>query len=226
MNALGHLVTGELALSRKECEKAALAALDPFYSQFANITLGQSYFFDGQLQEAEDIFESLLDFCEKRGIGLLLVFAQMFLSTIMIAKGNMKQGFRRFEETQEFLLKSHVKLGYAQSEYSLGMVYTQFVTGPSPSLSTMAKNIGFIVKNAPFAEKKAEQHYNKAIALLREMGAKGYLGQAFLGLGRLYKAKKKNEKARECFWEAVHLFRECDAHVYLKQAEEAVASLE
>ena len=106
------------------------------------------------------------------------------------------------------------------------MVYTQFITEPSPGLATLAKNIGFIVKNVPFAEKKAEQHFNKAIALSREMGAKGILGQAFLGLGRLYKAKKRNEKARECFSEAAHLFQECDAHVYLKQAKGGLAFLE
>jgi tetratricopeptide (TPR) repeat protein len=123
-------------------------------------------------------------------------------------------------------IKNHMKLGYARSENILGMVYTQFVTGPSPSLATLAKNIGSIVKIAPFAEKKAEQHFNKAIALFREMGAKVDLGQALLGLGRLYKAKKRNEKAHECFSEAVHLFQECDAHVYLSQAKEALTSVE
>ena len=58
------------------------------------------------------------------------------------------------------------------------------------------------------------------------MGAKGELGESLLGLGRLYKAKKRNEKARESFSEAVHLFEECDAHVYLKQAKEELASVE
>jgi tetratricopeptide (TPR) repeat protein len=82
------------------------------------------------------------------------------------------------------------------------------------------------VKIAPSAGKKAEEHFNKAIALFREMEAKGELGEALLGLGRLYKAKKRNEKARKCFSEAVHLFEECDAHVFLKQAKEALASLD
>ncbi|UCF84870.1 MAG: AAA family ATPase [Desulfobacteraceae bacterium] len=226
INAAGHLATGDMALCRKESEKTVGAALDPFYLQFGKLTLGQSYFFDGQLQEAEGTFELLLNFCEKRGVGSLSGFANLFVSTILIAKGNMKQGFRKFEETQEVLLKSHMKLGYAQSEYILGVVYTQFITGPSPGLATLAKNIGFIVKNAPFAEKKAEQHFNKAIELLRKMGAKGILGQALLGLGQLYKAKKRNEQARECFSEAVHLFTECDAHIYLKQVKGALTSLE
>ena len=43
-------------------------ALDPFYAKFPKITLGMAYFLDGQLQEAENVFQSALDFSEKRGI--------------------------------------------------------------------------------------------------------------------------------------------------------------
>jgi len=226
MNAMGYFVKGDMALSLKESEKAVGAALDPFYAQFAEPGLGISYFMDGQLQEAEDVFESLLDFSEKRGIGVFTSLAQLFLSAILIAKGEMKQGFIKFEETQAVLLKNHLKVYYGLSEYILGAVYTRFITGPSPGLSTLAKNIGSIVKIAPFAYKRAEEHFNKAIEVLKEMGSEFYLGQAFLVLGQLYKAKKKNEKARECFSETVHLFEKCDADVYLKQAKEELASVE
>jgi tetratricopeptide (TPR) repeat protein len=224
INAWGHIFTGDMALCRKESEKAAGVALDPLYSQFPKATLAVSYFYDGQLQKAEDIIESSLDFCEKRGMGLLAA-VQMFLSTIMIAKGNMKQGFKKFEETQEILLKNHMKVNYALSESILGMVYTQFITGSSPGFATLAKNIGFIVKNAPFADRKAQEHFNRAIEILREVGAKPSLGRVFFRLGQLHKAKRRNEQAREYFSEAVHLFQECDAHIYLKQAKEALFSL-
>jgi tetratricopeptide (TPR) repeat protein len=226
MNAFGHIGKGDMALGRKESEKAIGAALDPFYSMFPNGTLFMSYFFNGQLKEAEDVIESTMDTCEKLGIVVGSVLMQMFLSIILIAKGKIKQGFRKFEETQATLLRNHMKVNYALSESSLGEVYTKFITAPSPSLATLAKNIGPIVKIAPFAYKRAEEHFNKAIALFREMGAKGYLGLAFLGLGRLHKAKKRNEKAREYVSEAVNLFEECDAHVYLKQAKEELASVE
>jgi len=226
IKAWGHIFTGDMALCRKESEKAAGVALDPLYSQFPKVTLGLSYFYDGQFQKAEDTIESGLDFCEKRGLGVASAGAQMLLSTIMIAKGNMKQGFRKFEEAQKFLLKNHMKVQYAQSESILGVVYTQFVTGPSPGFATLAKNIGSIVKTAPFADRKAQEHFNTAIEILREVGAKSNLGRTFFNLGQLHKAKNRNEKARECFSEAVHFFQEYDAHVYLKQAEEALSSLE
>lgn len=222
MNAFGHIAKGNMGLGRKESEKAIGAALDPFYSYFPKSTLGISCFFDGQVQEAEDVFESGLGFSEKRGIGMTSAITNVFLSIILIAKGNMRQGFRKFEETQEILIKNHMKVFYALSEFMLGVVYTQFITEPSPGFLKLVKNIGSVVRYAPFADRKAEEHFNKAIALLREVAAKGYLGQALLGLGRLHKAKKRNEKARECFSEAANLFQECDAHVYLKQAKEAL----
>ena len=184
-----------------------------------------SYFFSGQLKEAEDLVESGIDICEKCGIGIGSIPNKLFQSNILIAKGQMKQGLKKFEETREVMRKNHLKVYYALSESMLGTVYTQFIIGPSPSLSTLTKNIGFIVKKASFAEKKAEEHFNKAIALFRDMGAKVDLGQALLGQGRLYKAKKRNEKARECFTEAVRLFQECDAHIFLKQVEEELASV-
>jgi tetratricopeptide (TPR) repeat protein len=220
MNALGHFAEGDMDLTREESERSLGAALDPSYAQYPKYWLGISYFLDGQLQKAEDILESLYDFSDKRGIGLFATPAQLFLSLISITKGKMKQGFKKFEEAQKILLNNHNKAVYAQSESILGVVYTQFLTGPSPDFLTLVKNFGSIVKTAPFADKKAEEHFNKAIEIFRDIGAKGDLGQAILGLGRLHKAKKRKEKARECFSEAVNLFHECDAHLYLKQAQD------
>ena len=89
----------------------------------------------------------------------------------------------------------------------------------------MAKNFSFLIKNAPFAGKKAEEHFNKAIELFQEIGAKGFLGQAHMSLGLLYKASKRTDQARQCILEAINIFQECEAEVYLKQANEVLDSL-
>jgi len=74
----------------------------------------------------------------------------------------------------------------------------------------------------PFALKKAEEHFTIAIKTAGEIGAKSYLGQAYLELGQLYKAKGKTEKARECISHAINAFEKCEADVFLKQAREAL----
>ena len=58
-----------------------------------------------------------------------------------------------------------------------------------------------------------------------QTGAKGLLGQAYMGLGLLHKARKRNADARECISKAMMIFEECEAEVYLKHATEALASL-
>ena len=56
------LAAGDMKSAQKSSEKAMEVALDPFYSQFPKITLGLAYFFGGQLQEAEKVLQSSLDF--------------------------------------------------------------------------------------------------------------------------------------------------------------------
>lgn len=89
----------------------------------------------------------------------------------------------------------------------------------------MAKNIGFLIKNVPFASKKAEEHFNRAIEVAKEIGAKGTMGMAYLDLGLLYRIKGKTEQARKCISEAIQIFERTEAEEFLKQAKEALAAL-
>ena len=131
---------------------------------------------------------------------------------------------------EETLLACHEnqrRCWHAIIEHALGQVYLQIVDkSAAVSLTTMAKNVGFILKNVPSAAKKAEEHFNRAIEAAKEIGAKGTLGQAYLDLGRLHKAKGRSNKARECFVEAVDILEQCQSEMFLKQAKEALSSLE
>ena len=111
-------------------------------------------------------------------------------------------------------------------ECILGHIYLQFVERATPvGLSTIMRNIGFIIKNVPFADKRAEKHLNNAIEVAREIGVQGTLGMAYLDLGLLHKTKGRTEKARETLSEAVKVLEQCEMEVYLGQAREALASL-
>ena len=124
-------------------------------------------------------------------------------------------------------LKNRKRVLHASLEHSLGQVYLQILpVGAKISLSTIAKNPGFFIKNIPFAGKKAEGHFQKAIDVAREIGAKGILAQAHLDLGLLHKAKGRSDRARDCFSKAIKLFEQCEAEVYLKQAKEVLGFLQ
>ncbi|MGD8209978.1 MAG: adenylate/guanylate cyclase domain-containing protein [Desulfobacterales bacterium] len=225
MESFGHSVAGNMKSAQKSSEKAMEVAVDPFYSQFPKITLGMAYFLGGQLQEAENTLQSCINFGETHSVGEVSVVGQLYLAPILIAKGHMKHGTELLEIARKTLIRNQRRVQYAMSEFILGEVNSQIATGPKPSLSVMAKNIGYLVKNVPFATKKAEKHFNKAIQLLKEIGAKGYLGQVYLSQGLLYKATKRTDEARQSILEASNLFQECEAGGWLKQTNEALNSL-
>jgi len=151
----------------------------------------------------------------------------VFLGAVLIAKGQMSLGLKRLKEGKQELLTSGNMLNYLECEYILGKVFSQVAEGAEPiNLSKIAKNIGFIAKNVPFAGKKAEGHFKKVIEIAEEMGAKTIMGGACLDLGLLYKTKKRKDLANKLISKAVKLFEQCEADVYLKQANEALESLQ
>jgi tetratricopeptide (TPR) repeat protein len=225
MEAFGHLATGDVKSAHKSSETAIEVALDPVYAQFPKGTLAFAHFFGGQFEEAEKVLQSILNFTEKRGVGQITAATQVFMAPILIAKGQMQPGIKLMEDVQNTLLENQRRVFYAISEYILGEVNLQIATGPKPSLTIMAKNIGFLVRNVPFAAQKAEEHYQNAMEMFKEIGMKSYLGQVYLGLGLLYKARKKADRAKQCLSDAINILRECKAEAYLKQANEALDSL-
>jgi tetratricopeptide (TPR) repeat protein len=108
----------------------------------------------------------------------------------------------------------------------MGKVFLQMVEKAEPiSPLIMAKNIGFLIKNVPFADKKAQSHFNRAIQIAEKIGAKGILGTVYLDLGLLHKAKKRKDQARDCILKATQIFQECETESYLHKAQEAIGSL-
>ena len=95
----------------------------------------------------------------------------------------------------------------------------------STNLSFLVKNLGFIMRNTLVAGRKAEEYLKKSAEVARQIGAIGILGQAFLGLGLLYKTRGKTDEAKKYFSEAIEAFEKSGADGYLKQAREGLAML-
>jgi len=145
---------------------------------------------------------------------------------VTISKGNISQGFKLIKRALEKLIKGDRKYYIALAEYILGKIYSQIVEGSSAIKPlNIAKNIGFLVKNVPFADRKAETHFKKAIEVAESIGAKNLLGQIYRDLAILYKVKNRKYQAEESISKAIALFEECEANIYLKQAKDHLASL-
>ena len=231
---MGHFITGlsffmdgDFQASIDACNKAVQTAADPFYSEFPRFLLGSGFTQNGQFLKAEEALQEVASYSRDFGCELLGTPTHAFLGLVSIAKGQMGQGLKMTEEALRACHENQRRSWYATIEHALGQVYLQIVDKTAPvSLPMMARNIGFIIRNVPSAGKKAEDHFNKAIEVAKEIGAKGTLGQAYLDLGLLHKAKGKNVQAQEYITKAIQILEQCETEVFLKQAKEALASLE
>ena len=224
--ALGYLVDGNFPSAIKCMQAGVEIAADPFYSQYPRLGLGISYLQIGQYLKAENVLKELSSYCQKYDAGSFGLYAYALLGIVSIVKGQMNHGLKMLEDSIDIALKNKRQCVYAILEHTIGRLYLQFVQRAEPiSLSTMAKNICFLLRNVPTASKKAEIHFNNAIEVASKIGAKSVLAQAYLDLGILNKAKGRIEQARYCISSAIQIFEESQAEIFLKQAYEALESL-
>jgi class 3 adenylate cyclase len=222
-----HLIIGDYASAVESFSKATQVAKDPFYAHVSRTLLGGSYLLNGQYHDAEDILKDTAVFCHKFGVEMNGTWSDLYLGLVSISKGQMSQGLNMIKEARRVFLENQRKAAYITAEYIIGKIYFQLASGPGPqSISVLVRNIGFIAKNFPVAGKKAETHLTNAIDMATKIGAQSILGEAYLDLGLLHKAKKRTEQAKECISKAIDYFEKCEAEVYLKQAKEAFESLE
>ena len=220
-------IAGDLPSANECYRKAIEVSKDPIYSHWAMLFLGIACIQTGQFREAEAALQEIVTHSQKFGYGILGKVAYAAYGIVLIEKGKMSEGLKMIEEAKQSSLKNERRWVYAFTEYLLGNVYAQIAKGGKPlNLLSMAKNIGFLIRNVPNASKKAEEHFNKAIEVAKEIGANGLLGPAYLDLGLLYKTKKKTKQAEECITRAIEIFVKSEADVYLKQANDALVSLQ
>ena len=223
----GYLTLGDSSSAIDSYKTALEVAADPFYAHWSRIFLGTTYASVGQLDEAEVALQEIVSYCELFGCEFIRLMAAGFLGAVMVAKGHMSKGLTMMESVLQTAVENERKAGYARLEHLMGKVYLGAVQreGVKGGVSMLAKNIGFILKEVPFAAKKAEDHFKKAIEVSTEIGAKSVLGNAYEDLGLLHQAKGRTEQAREYISNAINVYQECEALGFLKQAQEALAKI-
>jgi class 3 adenylate cyclase/tetratricopeptide (TPR) repeat protein len=232
-SVMGYFIKGNSYFMNGEFEaaiecfiEAVRISADPYYGQFPKLSLGMGYIMIGNIREAEELLEQVLDFSQHYGTEVLGTVAQAFLGLCNISNGRLNRGVKILEAGSKLFLENNSKWRCALSEHVMGKVYFQMTDREARvSPAAMARNIGFLLTNMPVVNRKIEQHFSKAIELAEEVGAKGILGQAYLDFGIYHQTKMRTDQARECINRAIALFDECKADGFLKQAREVMAAL-
>jgi class 3 adenylate cyclase/tetratricopeptide (TPR) repeat protein len=220
-----HFADGDFEKAFSSYRKAVDVAEDPFYTQWPRAFVGLCCIMNDQIDKGEEALNEVSSYLQNFGCEIFGPAVIPFVGIVLIKKGNMSKGLKTIEEILEYSKEKNWGWGIALSEYVLGYLYYQFAYGEKPGMSIMLKNIGFLAKNVPFASKKAENYFKMAIESAKQFGAKGILGQVYLDLGLLHKAKKRTSSARKCISEAINIFEQIGAEVRLKQAKDALASI-
>jgi tetratricopeptide (TPR) repeat protein len=223
--AMGNLMDNELTSAKKQSLLSIETSRDPFYLSFGRITLGWVALLSGDFDEAEEALQYLVDFGENRGEGQCLLYGYIFLGPVLAAKGKMDEGMRVLEKAHQLIVRNGRMTCHAFYEYAMGMVHAQIATGPRPGLSVMAKNVGFFVRNVPFAAKRAENHFKKAIELSKQLGSRYMQGSSCYDLGVFYRSRKQYALAGEMLEEAVTAFEQGGFQNMLKTAKAALSGL-
>ncbi len=221
----GYLAAGDLQKATEKFKQTEQIAMDPFYATVWSMFRSLAHFLSGQIEEAESAL-ALSEQCQKAGFAYAKPFHRLGMGLVLIAKGRIGKGINLLLEARQTCLDNEFKCSYALSEYILGKVYLGIALGEGDvNMSTMVKNVGFLMKTIPFAARKAASHLTTAIAAAREIGAEGTEASAHLDLGKLHHAKGRTEQAREHLSQAVELFERCRAEIYLKKAKETLDAL-
>jgi len=222
-----HFMVGDFA-SAVQCYKESIElSVDPYYSHWSRMLLCLSYVSNNQFREAEEALEELLGYTRTFWAEVLGTPAEYIRGIVLVGKGQLAQGIKILEDIQRSYQQNARRWCYALSEHILGTIYSQIAEGAGPKdISTIVKNINFLIRNKPFAWKKAEGHYKRAINAAQKIGADITLGMSFFNLGLLHRGKGNADNARQYLAKAVRIFEKCEAEIYLGKAKNALLSLE
>lgn len=224
--ACGYSNTGDISTAISFSEQSVSISGDPFYTLGFRTILSLSYIQNDDMEKAKDTIEKALKFSNKNGCELFGDIAKLLQGVLLIDKGQMAEGLKLIKDIERLFVSQQRKGGLLLARLILGKVYLEIMQKNKPvRISTVLKNMGFIIKNVPWADKKAISYYGQTIDLAEETGAIGIMAQAHLDLGILHKIKKRNDMAKKHLEKAIKVFQEIDAHIFLKQAKEELNAL-
>jgi class 3 adenylate cyclase/tetratricopeptide (TPR) repeat protein len=210
---------GDFARGVESSKKAVAVSVDPLYKTAFTLMLSLSYLFKGDTEKAGKHLEKIMPTFEKDGAKFFREVGTLQKGVLLIDKGFMSQGLKTLKNLEQVLISQDRKGLLPIFRLVMGKIYLEIILKTKPiGFATMIKNLGFIIKNVPTADKKAIQWYTKAIDISKETGATGIKAQAHLDLGLLHKVKNRKEKAKEHLEKAIDIFEKIGAYAFLKQA--------
>ena len=182
-----HYTAGDFSRAVEWGKKAVELSNDPLFTVWPKLVLATYFIQTDQFQEADEILHEIIPFCQHLGMDYIVTSAQALHGVVLIATGQFSRGLKKIVAGLRVLTDNGRLYSRYLLEISLAEIYFQMATRTRRlGLWAAVKNLGFILKEVPFAKRKAEAYLHKIIQVGKEMGARGFVqGHALLNLGLL-----------------------------------------
>jgi len=222
-----HYSDGDLAKALEWGKKAVELSNDPLFTVWPKLVLANYCVQTDQFQEADEILQEIIPFCQHLGMDYIVTSAQALQGVALIAAGQFSKGLKRIKAGLRVLTANGRFYSRYLLEIGLAEIYFQIATRSRPlKLWSAIKNLGFILKEVPFAKRKARTYLCKIILIGKEVEARGFAqGHAWLNLGLLNQQNGRQEQAQECLREAQRIFGQCNSETGCQQVRQALAGM-
>ena len=182
---------GDFSKSLEWGKKAVELSNDPLFSVWPKLVLATFSIQAEQFQQADEILREIIPFCQNLGMDYIVDLAQPLHGAVLMANGQFSRGLKMIEAGVRVLTNNGRLLCRYFLEFTLAEIYFQMATRPRRlGFWPIIKNLGFILKEAPFARRKAEAYLSKFIQDGKEIGAGGFMqSHAALNLELLHQDK-------------------------------------
>jgi tetratricopeptide (TPR) repeat protein len=172
----GYSSAGDFAKAVEWSKKAVELSNDPIFSVWPKLVLANFFIQTDNFQEADQILREIIPFCQHLGMYYIVDWAQALYGAVLMAQGLYSRGMNMMTEAVRVFTEKGRFVSLYFIEFALAEIYFQMATRSRPlGIWPIVKNLGFILREVPFARRKAETYLRKIIQVGREIGASGFM---------------------------------------------------
>jgi class 3 adenylate cyclase/tetratricopeptide (TPR) repeat protein len=221
-HGMGCFAAGNYVGAIDKCVTAIDSSADPLFVINSRFLMAYAHLSLGDVSEAEKNLQEIIAFCRMSGYEYLGSSAKALSSLISVAEGDIGPGMKALDRYAGQCMDNGKRYHAQSFHFMLGTIYLKIAMREGAlGLSTVLKNLPFLMLHLPRAGKHAERHLKTAIRIGDQIKAMGVKGQACLALGRLYHHRGKNDLAARLIKESISQFKQLGADRHLKQATSA-----
>jgi class 3 adenylate cyclase/tetratricopeptide (TPR) repeat protein len=172
----GYHSLGDFAKAVEWSKKAVALSNDPIFSVWPKLVLANFFIQTEKFQQADEILREIIPFCQDLGMDYIGLWAQSLYGAVLMARGLCSRSMKNITEAARVFTKNGRFVSLYFLEFALAEIYFQMATrGRRLGFWTIFKNLGFILREVPFARRKAETYLRKFIQVGQEIGASGFM---------------------------------------------------